>query len=276
MLADLDLLLIAVFCTADDLLPEGRKNARRSVTDAEVVTLAVAPAMLKPSAPTRCPGGRGPSSQPSVPAAAPTAGYWKRRHRRPEPGHREQVLDPERPARAQTPRRSQPARPPSPHRQQTTRAPGRRLAQPPAPSPHPRLRRRLPLTEPRTTPSRAWAATPLPAPPQGWGAWATEIEPLPAGHGSAIHYSGWLGMGHVVSTAASKPRTLRSRSAAPPCRVPEAIRAVRALPISPSFSPGVEPAVRHLDIVSHPASVQCSIVPPARASRLGFVLRVIT
>jgi len=35
MLADLDLLLIAVFCTADDLLPAGAKNARRSVTDAE-------------------------------------------------------------------------------------------------------------------------------------------------------------------------------------------------------------------------------------------------
>ena len=40
MLADLDLLLIAVFCTADDLLPEPAKNARRILTDAEVVTLA--------------------------------------------------------------------------------------------------------------------------------------------------------------------------------------------------------------------------------------------
>lgn len=35
MLVDLDLRLTAVFCTADDLLPEGRKNARRRVTDAE-------------------------------------------------------------------------------------------------------------------------------------------------------------------------------------------------------------------------------------------------
>ena len=41
MLADLDLLLTAVFCTADDLLPEGKKNARRRLTDAEVVTLCV-------------------------------------------------------------------------------------------------------------------------------------------------------------------------------------------------------------------------------------------
>jgi hypothetical protein len=46
MLADLDLLLIAVFCTADDLLPERAKNARRSVTDAEVVTLCVAQALM--------------------------------------------------------------------------------------------------------------------------------------------------------------------------------------------------------------------------------------
>ena len=46
MLADLDLLLIAVYCTADDLLPERTKNARRSVTDAEVVTLCVAQAMM--------------------------------------------------------------------------------------------------------------------------------------------------------------------------------------------------------------------------------------
>jgi hypothetical protein len=46
MLADLDLLLIAVFCAADDLLPTRVKNARRSVTDAEVVTLCVAQAIM--------------------------------------------------------------------------------------------------------------------------------------------------------------------------------------------------------------------------------------
>ena len=46
MLADLDLLLIAVFCTADDLLPEPAKNARRILTDAELVTLAVAQAVM--------------------------------------------------------------------------------------------------------------------------------------------------------------------------------------------------------------------------------------
>ena len=46
MLADLDLLLIAVFCAADDLLPKKPANAKRIVTDAEVVTLCVAQSMM--------------------------------------------------------------------------------------------------------------------------------------------------------------------------------------------------------------------------------------
>jgi hypothetical protein len=46
MLADLDLLLIAVFCAADDLLPTKPENARRIVTDAEVVTLCVAQSIM--------------------------------------------------------------------------------------------------------------------------------------------------------------------------------------------------------------------------------------
>ena len=44
--ADLDLLLIAVYCTADDLLPAKTANARRIVTDAEVVTLCLAQAIM--------------------------------------------------------------------------------------------------------------------------------------------------------------------------------------------------------------------------------------
>jgi hypothetical protein len=44
--ADLDLLLTTVFVTADDLLPESSKNAARRVTDAEVVTLCVAQAIM--------------------------------------------------------------------------------------------------------------------------------------------------------------------------------------------------------------------------------------
>ena len=44
--ADLDTLCIAVYCTADDLLPSRPANARRRVTDAEVVTLCVAQALM--------------------------------------------------------------------------------------------------------------------------------------------------------------------------------------------------------------------------------------
>lgn len=42
MRADLDLLCISVYCTADDLLPARPSNARRKLTDAEIVTLCVA------------------------------------------------------------------------------------------------------------------------------------------------------------------------------------------------------------------------------------------
>jgi hypothetical protein len=44
--ADLDLLLIAVYCTVDDLLPERAENARRRISDAEVITLCIAQAMM--------------------------------------------------------------------------------------------------------------------------------------------------------------------------------------------------------------------------------------
>lgn len=44
--ADLDTLCIAVYCTADDLLPEKPANARRKVTDAEALTLCVAQAIM--------------------------------------------------------------------------------------------------------------------------------------------------------------------------------------------------------------------------------------
>ena len=44
--ADLDLLLTAVYCMTDDFLPRRAGNARRRITDAEVITLCVAQAML--------------------------------------------------------------------------------------------------------------------------------------------------------------------------------------------------------------------------------------
>src|SRR4051812_39106660 len=46
MHADLDLLCITVYCTADDLLPERRRNARRRLSDAEIVTLCVAQVLM--------------------------------------------------------------------------------------------------------------------------------------------------------------------------------------------------------------------------------------
>lgn len=46
MHADLDTLLTTVYCMADDLLPCKPDNARRRVTDAEVVTLCVAQAIM--------------------------------------------------------------------------------------------------------------------------------------------------------------------------------------------------------------------------------------
>src|ERR1700759_3598424 len=46
MLAASDLLRTAVSCTAEDPLPDGPRNARRRVTDAEVVTLCVAQAVM--------------------------------------------------------------------------------------------------------------------------------------------------------------------------------------------------------------------------------------
>ena len=46
MHADLDLLLISVYCTADDLLPGRAGNARRRLSDAEIVTLCVAQVLM--------------------------------------------------------------------------------------------------------------------------------------------------------------------------------------------------------------------------------------
>lgn len=44
--ADLDLLCISVYCTADDLLFGGRGNGRRRLTDAQIVTLCVAQVVM--------------------------------------------------------------------------------------------------------------------------------------------------------------------------------------------------------------------------------------
>ncbi len=46
MRADLDLLCISVYCTADDLLPAPASNGRRKLSDAEIVTLCVAQVLM--------------------------------------------------------------------------------------------------------------------------------------------------------------------------------------------------------------------------------------
>jgi hypothetical protein len=81
MLADLDLLLIAVFCTADDLLPCGAENARRRITDAEVITLCVAQAIMGVPSDERFLQIAAKRLAHLFPRLPKRPGYWKRRHR---------------------------------------------------------------------------------------------------------------------------------------------------------------------------------------------------
>src|SRR5271166_4426973 len=83
--ADLDALCIAVYCTADDLLPEPPGNARRMVTDAEVVTLCVAQAIMGIPSDRRflrVASKRLAHLFPELPAQP---GYFKRRRRLADP-----------------------------------------------------------------------------------------------------------------------------------------------------------------------------------------------
>jgi Transposase DDE domain len=77
--ADLDLLLIAVYVTADDLLPEKAENARRSLTDAEVVTLCVAQAIMGIPSDRRFLRTARKQLCHLFPAIPGQAGYFKRR-----------------------------------------------------------------------------------------------------------------------------------------------------------------------------------------------------
>src|SRR5918999_4323169 len=81
MPADLDLLLIAVFCTADDLLPEPAKNAKRILIDAEVVTLAVAQAIMGISSDERFIKTARKQLSHLFPRLPNRPGYLKRRQR---------------------------------------------------------------------------------------------------------------------------------------------------------------------------------------------------
>ena len=71
--ADLDLLLTAVYVTADDLLPERQNNAARRVTDAEVITLCVAQAIMGIPSDGRFRAVAGKRLSHLFPPVAPTA-----------------------------------------------------------------------------------------------------------------------------------------------------------------------------------------------------------
>lgn len=79
--ADLDLLLIAVYVTADDLLPEKPENARRSLTDAEVVTLCVAQAIMGIPSDRRFLAVARKHLRHLFPRIPAQPGYFKRRRR---------------------------------------------------------------------------------------------------------------------------------------------------------------------------------------------------
>jgi hypothetical protein len=79
--ADLDLLLTAVYVTADDLLPERPGNAKRIVTDAEVVTLCVAQAIMGIPSDRRFLAVASKRLCHLFPSIPGQAGYHKRRRR---------------------------------------------------------------------------------------------------------------------------------------------------------------------------------------------------
>lgn len=79
--ADLDLLLTTVYVTADDLLPESKTNAARRVTDAEVVTLCVAQAIMGIPSDRRFLAVAGKHLAHLFPELPKQPGYFKRRRR---------------------------------------------------------------------------------------------------------------------------------------------------------------------------------------------------
>jgi transposase len=79
--ADLDLLLTTVFVTADDLLPDRPGNAARRVTDAEVVTLCVAQAIMGIPSDRRFLAVAHKRLAHLFPELPQQSGYFKRRRR---------------------------------------------------------------------------------------------------------------------------------------------------------------------------------------------------
>ena len=81
MHADLDTLCTVVYCTADDLLPEGRPNARRRITDAELVTLCVAQAIMGIPSNRRFRAAARRQLGHLFPVLPSQSAYWRRRRR---------------------------------------------------------------------------------------------------------------------------------------------------------------------------------------------------
>jgi hypothetical protein len=81
MHADLDTLCTVVYCTADDLLPEARSNARRRLTDAELVTLCVAQAIMGIPSDRRFLAVARKRLVHLFPDLPSQSGYWRRRRR---------------------------------------------------------------------------------------------------------------------------------------------------------------------------------------------------
>ena len=79
--ADLDTLCTVIYCTADDLLPDARPNARRRVTDAELVTLCVAQAIMGIPSDRRFLRAARRQLGHLFPVLPTQSAYWRRRRR---------------------------------------------------------------------------------------------------------------------------------------------------------------------------------------------------
>jgi hypothetical protein len=81
MHADLDTLCTVIYCTADDLLPEARANARRRISDAELVTLCMAQAIMGIPSDRRFLAVARKRLVHLFPSLPSQPAYWKRRRR---------------------------------------------------------------------------------------------------------------------------------------------------------------------------------------------------
>ncbi len=79
--ADLDTLCTVVYCTADDLLPEARANARRRISDAELATLCVAQAIMGIPSDRRFLAAASKRLIHLFPVLPTQSAYWRRRRR---------------------------------------------------------------------------------------------------------------------------------------------------------------------------------------------------